>query len=342
MNTEQLLLGHILSRLEAAGYDFPRPMVVDYYVSLKSHPFVILTGAEGQGKTELARLFAEAIVDTESPQYVLIQGGSWVAGTGEGNYFHDLQTRFGSLRFIETLQEAAASASEGLVFFICLDELSPAEVEHYFTQLLYTDGAGDKRLRLTGMPPQAHPVVPPNLYITATVNDAEQGYELSGAVLDSASPIEFWAPGLPSGALRAGTSVPFVGFQRVFQRAAVRRADAAYHKLAQILGPEQLGQLRPSAELSLLLWRAGIALQTHTLHELSRYVANAFDEDGVGLFDPDDVWRNAHKALDSQIAQKVLWRLRGDVDSTLRRDVEAYLDRLFPYASGRFQRLQRG
>jgi len=340
-SAEQQLLAHILSHLTAAGYGFPRPMVIDYYVSLKSNPFVILTGAQGYGKVDLTRLFAEAIVGEDTHQYILIRGGSsWPGGTGEERYFHALQARFSSLRFVETLHEAAAPTGEGKAFFICLESLAPAEVEYYFSSLLFSDESGNKRLRLPGMLQQGYPIVPPNVYITATINDKEQAYQLSGAVLDSASPIEFrLGANLGPVPVQMMRDIPPVGYQRIFMRSAVRRVDAAHRKLAAILGVEGIERLRPSNELSLLLWRAGIALSTRTLHELIRYVANAFDEGGHGLFAPDDPAQNALMALDSQIAQKVLWRLRGGVDPELQREVEAYLDRLYPYAYSRFLRM---
>jgi hypothetical protein len=343
-SVEQELLGHVLHYLAAAGLDLPRPMVVDYYVSLKSNPFVILTGARGFGKVETARLFAEAICGQESGQYILIRGGGDLPpSTTEGRGYQHLHTRFGSLRFVEALQEASSPLAEGKAFFICLESLAPAEVETYFSELLYADEAGHPRLRLKGLRADQHPPVPPNVYITATVNDSEQAYQFSPAVLDHASPIEF--------RLRAATAeasaahvlrVPPVGYQRAFMRSAVRRVDQAYRKLAATLGVEQLSVLQPSPELRRLLWHAGIPLTTFMLHELTRYVANAFDEHGQGLFDPNDPAKNALKALDSQIAQKVLWRLRGGADRNLERSVEAYLDRLFPYAYERYRRLQQG
>jgi hypothetical protein len=180
------------------------------------------------------------------------------------------------------------------------------------------------------------------VYITATINDDQQAYELSSAVLDNASPITFRPRPDPLVPSLAPSAVPPVGFQRMFQRAAVRRIDDARRKLTLILGTKGLQELRPSSELSVLLWRAGEVLSTRTLRELMRYVANAFDTAGQGLFDPDDARRNALKALDTQIAQKVLWRLRGGGDPQLEAEVEAYLDGLFPSASQQFQRLRQG
>src|SRR5689334_9743159 len=84
---EQELLAHIVNVVQGSGRAFSRALIVNYYVSLKTNPFVILTGAEGRGKTDLARLFAEALVGHSSAQYTMISSaGVWPDGTGEDRY----------------------------------------------------------------------------------------------------------------------------------------------------------------------------------------------------------------------------------------------------------------
>ena len=56
---EQQLLAHILDVVQSAGYALPRALVINYYIALKTNPFVILTGAAGQGKRAASR---EALV----------------------------------------------------------------------------------------------------------------------------------------------------------------------------------------------------------------------------------------------------------------------------------------
>jgi hypothetical protein len=56
------------------------------------------------------------------------------------------------------------------------------------------------------------------------------------------------------------------------------------------------------------------------------FVANSFDEHGVGLFDSHDQQSNAQIAFDAQVVQRVLWRLRFSDDLALRHDLAAYLD----------------
>ena len=54
-------IASIRKYIEAKGFSYKEGMVENFYLSLRSKPFVILTGISGSGKTSLVRLFAEAI-----------------------------------------------------------------------------------------------------------------------------------------------------------------------------------------------------------------------------------------------------------------------------------------
>lgn len=333
---EQALLARILKAVGAGAYAFPRALIVNYYVSLKTNPFVILTGAEGRGKTELARLFAEALVGLDDTQYTLISSaGAWPGGTGEDDYYRSLHEQFSSWRFLDILQEASDPSNTGKAYLICFDALHPDELEYYFATLLQISSTGEKRLNLPGFPVERQPIVPPNVYITATVNIAEHKDNLSRNVLRRAGLIEFRAPEPAMAPGRSETSLqpiaapaepPPVGYQRLWMRAALHDVTAASARLARILGDDGLLRLQCSPDLARLLWRGGLVLTTHALRELTTYIANSFDEQGRGLFDTQNPHNNARIAFDAQVAQRVLWRLRDSTDGELSRDLAEYLD----------------
>jgi hypothetical protein len=327
---EQELLDHIFDVVHESGYGFPRALIVNYYVSLKTNPFVILTGAEGHGKTEVARLFAEALVGRDGPQYTLIpSAGVWPDGTGEDSYYRSLHEQFSSWRFLDLLQEAALPSNIHKAYFVCFDALHPDELEYYFATLLQVDPTGAKRLNLPGFPADRQLTIPSNVYITATVNTAEHKEYLSRNVLRHAGLIEFRAPHWstePSGLASAAASVPPIGFQRIWLRTALHDVSLARTRLATILGEDRYGRLRCSPKLTQLLWRTGLALTNDILQELETYIANSFDLHGRGLFDPHDAHHNAQIAYDSQVLQRFLWRLRDSPDQEIRRDLAEYLD----------------
>jgi hypothetical protein len=328
---EREMLRQICETVTRAGYGFSRTLVVTYYVALKTNPFVVLTGAEGRGKTEFVQLFAEALLGRDSPQYALITGSAVLPlGTDEPHYYRSLQERFSSLRFLELLREAASPGNAGRLYLVCFDALHPSELDYYFASLLRVTPKGETQLNLPGFAYEHLPVVPPNVYITATVNVAEQHYTLSRNVLRHAGLIEFRAPTGPRPIAERWpwTPPPPVGYQRLWMRAAARDVAAARARLAAILGAREFSRLRPSFKLAQLLWRAGEVLLRPALNELEMFVANSFDEHGCGLFDPHDRQRNAQIAFDAQVVQRVLWRLRLSDDLELRRDLAAYLDQL--------------
>lgn len=74
---EQLSTKETLEKIKkyiaSKGFTFDEGLVENYYLSLKSKPFVILAGTSGTGKTRLVRLFAEAIGATsENGRYKLV------------------------------------------------------------------------------------------------------------------------------------------------------------------------------------------------------------------------------------------------------------------------------
>ena len=104
---EQHLLNHLLLAIKSSSYPLSRALIVNYYVSLKTNPFVILTGAAGRARP-LASLFAEALVGAGVAQYALIPGAGVSPAAGQDRYFRSLQEQFCSWRFLDLLQEAAS------------------------------------------------------------------------------------------------------------------------------------------------------------------------------------------------------------------------------------------
>ncbi len=314
---EQELIQRMVALAHAAGLPFSRTLIVTCYVSLKTNPFVLLTGIEGAGKTELVTLFAEALLGHGSPQFALINGdSSWLMATGDHHSLRSLFDRFTSLRFLELLQEAADPGSAGKVFIVCFSGLLPAEVNYYFTTLLSVDEEGCKRLRLPGIPDEEHPVVPPNVLITATVHTAECAGVLHTDVLRRAGVIAFRA-GRINNVVWRPLAPPPVGLQRLWLRVGQRDPLVARDHLLRIIGATQWNRMGCSEPLASALRRAGIALTPRLRQDVMRYVANSFDEEGRGLFDPDDALRNAQIAFDSQIAQRLMWHLRDTLDPHL-------------------------
>lgn len=219
-----------------------------------------------------------------------------------------------ALNFILT-----ACENPEIPFFLILDEMNLAKVEHYFSDFLsclesrhLEDG------KLTQEPIHIHsgsgwlntnsdyfdligPTValPPNLFVTGTVNIDESTYMFSSKVLDRANVIELNEVDINSygsGVTQASTST-FVlkDFPNLAQFELSQRSD--FQKIP--------------VEAKTFLTAVHAILEKHHLHfgyrvinEISRYIFNAqiYCEDDANL---------VSMAIDRQLVQKVLPKLNG-------------------------------
>jgi hypothetical protein len=329
--TEHDLLAIIEAELAAASCRVPRLLVVDYYVALKTHQFVVLLGPEGHGKSELAHIFSQTLVGSQSDQTVSIQARPGRVGAGgEESFFTGLYERFSWIKFVEFLERAAAPENMGKPYFLCLEELSPLDVETYFTLLIQGDRPGEHRLAMPGYPQARWPIVPPNLFICGTVNADEHTVRFTDSVLGRVGPIEFRTGGLQPDQIRIGPiASPLVGLQRLMLAPAARTEEEARERLRALVGAERAEQLQPGPRLAGVLSQAGVALEPRDLSAIGRYLANSFDQGGRGLFVPQDPLRNYLLALDFQMARRALLRLRCSAPLETQLLIERYLDSLF-------------
>jgi 5-methylcytosine-specific restriction enzyme B len=169
--------------------------------------FVILSGLSGTGKTlllkEYARLYCDACgVSTATHQAIVAVSPDWRDPTGLLGYFNALHAEptFQPEPALQLILEAARHPTEP--FFLILDEMNLARVEHYLAPLLSAmETCGDVQLHshteaINGIPPQVH--WPRNLFIGGTVNMDESTHPFSDKVLDRAFTLEFWEVDLQS------------------------------------------------------------------------------------------------------------------------------------------------
>lgn len=163
--------------------------------------FVIFSGLSGTGKTLLFKLYAEAYcrrlgVEAEQHRTIVPVSPDWRDPTGLLGYFNALHADptyqpEPALRLI--LQ---AHRHPNRPYFLILDEMNLARIEHYFAPFLSAmETGGDLHLHahetaINRVPP-AIPW-PKNLFIGGTVNMDETTQPISDKVLDRAFTIEFW------------------------------------------------------------------------------------------------------------------------------------------------------
>ncbi|CAM4157108.1 McrB family protein [Saccharibacillus endophyticus] len=202
------------------GFSFPDGLVEHFYLSLKTRPFVILAGISGTGKTQLARLFAEALGSTpDNGRFTLIPVRPDWNDPADLIGYKDLSGAFKPGPLTLALKEASRPENAEYPYFIVLDEMNLARVEHYFSDVLSLmetrrryvlqerDGALDVSqvgsIVTQPLLPEAslervqdralygNLAIPGNVYVVGTVNMDETTYPFSKKVLDRAGTIEF-------------------------------------------------------------------------------------------------------------------------------------------------------
>ena len=193
------------------GFFFSKEVLSRYYLSLKAKPFVILSGISGTGKTKIAQLFADYICQEDEKDeakkrvaFIPVRP-DWMDNKGLFGYYNILDEKYHSTKVLDLLLEA--QEHPGKPYFVILDEMNLAKVEHYFSDFLSVlesrtpvnpHGEAiqlhsqERAEALDGhrrIPGSLH--VPSNVFFAGTVNVDESTYMFSPKVLDRANVIEF-------------------------------------------------------------------------------------------------------------------------------------------------------
>ena len=181
-------LSQIKSYISSKGFSYPEGLIENFYLSLKSKPFVILAGTSGTGKTRLVKLFAEAI----GAEYKLVSvRPDWSDGSDLFGHY-DLNGMFIEGPVCECFDLSESNPNKPV--FLCLDEMNLARVEYYLSDVLSVIESREKQedssILTTGIA-QYETGIPDNLYIVGTVNMDETTFPFSRKVLDRANTIEF-------------------------------------------------------------------------------------------------------------------------------------------------------
>lgn len=196
----------IKSYIAAKGFSYEDGLVENFYLSLKSKPFVILAGTSGTGKTRLVKLFAEAIgATTANGRYQMVAVRPDWSDSSDLFGHVDLNGNFIPGAIIDFVKRAELDNAHP--YILCLDEMNLARVEYYFSDILSimeTRDFDNGRIVSDPLVPSTYygtdvkaagrygtVMLPDNLYIVGTVNMDETTFPFSRKVLDRANTIEF-------------------------------------------------------------------------------------------------------------------------------------------------------
>ncbi len=252
--------------------------------------FVLLSGLSGTGKTQLALRYGRAVcavlgLDAEQHIALVPVSPEWHDPTAVLGYLNPLrgEPSFHAGPVLPLLLHAAAHPS--LPHFLVLDEMNLAPAERYFAPFLSAMETGEaiplhhEPDEIGGVP--AEVLWPSNLYIAGTVNMDETTHSFSDKVLDRAFTLEFW--------------------------------DVNLHALFETLrSTHDLPAFSVVCEALLAFQHALAPVQRHFGYRSAREVVE-FVLTGVR-----DTGGDAGEFLDAAVFGKVLPRLRGDDNASMR------------------------
>lgn len=322
--------------MDQRGFIVNPEQLTNYYLALLSSPMVIMAGTSGTGKSLLPRVFAEL---TGAGFSIVAVKPQWDDNSDMFGYTSPLQsTQFVRGEFTKAIE--AANAKPKAPYFVLLDEMNLAAVEHYFSDFLSVvetrrrDGDAiitDRLpLDLPSAPTQGSDpysalrslTLPAHVKVIGTANMDETTRTFSPKVLDRAFSIEFAEVDLsafPVGSSGKSNSVS------AFRVVADRLADAhnpvniveAHSGHADIC-EESAAYLRTARAI---LAPTGISFAYRTRDAVCFYMSNWESDKLESVLPKDD-------ALDYCILQKVLPKIYGQGEllaqtlSTLREWLE--------------------
>lgn len=194
---QQSIIDHVSSYIQSKGFFYEKKDLVNFFLSLKTKPFVILSGISGTGKTKIVQWFAESLGATEeNGQFTLIPVRPDWSDSSDLLGYVNLQGEFQERPLIKVLE--AADANPNRPYFVVLDEMNLARVEYYFSDFLSVIESRkwkDGKIVTSPVLPESitnkRITIPSNVYIIGTVNMDETTHPLSKKVLDRANTIEF-------------------------------------------------------------------------------------------------------------------------------------------------------
>ncbi|MCA1054296.1 hypothetical protein LCM10_04790 [Rossellomorea aquimaris] len=276
----------IYEMIDNSQFTFSKSIVRDLHLNLTAlddKHFVVLSGISGTGKTQLCRLYANAVYgleyESDNPYFSIIPvRPDWTDASSLFGYYSSFEKRYVKTEFLNVILNALKEREKP--HFILLDEMNLARVEYYLSDYL---SAVESRKEIplhqddhvTDVPQKL--LIPPNVYILGTINVDETTHSISDKVLDRAFVMTL-------------SDVDFTSFWERVDRDMKEAMNQEFHLLQ---------------ELHTTLARHELHFGYRTMGEM---LQKLYANHQLGFDDAMD----SSEALDGVIAEKVLTKIRGD------------------------------
>lgn len=301
VHDESFLLNHLVNFC-TAQFAYDRRDIERLYVSLKSKPFVMLTGLAGSGKSTIARLFANAFGATSRKGLFrrIAVRPDWVDQSEVLGFVNPSNNNFQPGWLAEIIRDCGNRPTE--LFVILLDEMNLAPVEQYFAEYLsaaeeHRSGAPDVQIALyrdgaeinNSSEWPASLRFPENLLVIGTANVDETTRVLSDRVIDRANIIQLTNEINSDHHRPSDVSIPqplLLPFEEWRRLADCDEPTDQFHDDLVKIGNIMRDSLR-----------IGLGIRSHI--EIENYVTQA-----SGIMEPVE-------ALDDAVLQRIIPKLRG-------------------------------
>lgn len=303
---EMAFIHRFIRRVKERGFLYDERDLYNFHISAKSSRLVILAGRSGTGKSGLVRLYGEALGLTPSQVAFLPVRPSWMDdGDILGYLDRNRMLYFPSdTGLAELLVEASRHPEK--MYIVCFDEMNLARAEYYFAQFisvlekkenpalqLYNPSLEERVYNHSDYP--ARIPLMDNVLFMGTVNVDESTYHFSDKILDRANVITLHQR-------------KFSDMARLTRREVAPEVEVSADEYRQFrkdegvvtLSDEEL-HLLDDLNAALDEWGTSGGIGYRVVSDMSRYLANI----------PSGSPMNRKEALDMQIVQRVLTKVRG-------------------------------
>lgn len=289
--------------------------LINFHTAIKSGSLVILSGMSGIGKSKLVEIYAKTLKIYNTLQCKMISvKPNWNDDSDLIGFLDSINNiyRPASTGLVDTLIEASQDKNKDKVFLICFDEMNLSKVEYYFSEFLSVLEQDTPYRKLTlynknienrvfnGNEYKSEIKIGKNVFFVGTINIDESTFHFSDKVLDRATVISSQCGDFHKWKEIMNSTESYESVETQFLQGDFIKWIINGNQV--ILEDRELDFLNKMNNC-LKEINPTIGIGYRVLYQINKYVANV----------PNNMM-DRKKAIDFQVVQKILTKIRGSAD----------------------------